>query len=1524
MSSSGWDDAKDESDGWNLNKPAASAPIKKTKKPRKKRRGLWWKIPLVLLTLLLLLVMLLPTLLSTSPVRRLVLRQAEGMINGTLDIDDWNFGWFTGIKLSGVRVLDTQMRNVVSIGRITVPLPLWKAAMMNLRFGEAAIENVTVRIEVDETGNTNLLRTLVGRSTPPAEAPATATNAGEPSMLPLLVGRLSVTGLHVEVRRLRKNADGEQELAGPVVSLMNSSSIAVDVDTERGHVAEKIRLALGIDDVGMGTITLDGDSRLLSGRKLDLDHLQAQQSLELHELDLSKLQPVLASLGLKLALTGIISGEVTMHAESGGSSAAAQGEIRMEGVGASGELVGEALTLPQLTVPLDVSFEKAGDGGRLTVKGTGVRIGSSSTVFVSADLPLDLLEDLKASGKPRSSGKVGLRVEIPDLGGLLGSLPAKLRASVPVEVTQGGLKASVDVALEPRDFTLNGKLVSTRLEARVQGKDAIALPLEATVQASMRPGEALVQAVHDVAVTVATRGFDLHIGAPTIGQVKVTANADVSQLREALGGLVDFGPLHGAKTTLVATCEGDVTAPGSPLLADVDLKINDVDVRLREGRTAELPRRLAVHIGSRLARNADGSAAGVKDGVLSLTVGDAEQPLLAACLDFAAELPADGGTPVPQRLIGAVKSAQLSLKQLDVDLAQAWAVASEVAAMPSDVALARGTLSITAGCELGVGADTSLHVASSDVRMKRASGMVDAPPLNLDIRCLAGRNAAGLSVVVKELALAVGKAMTLKTKQALFAELPQGKPPVASGALRLEVDLSEVDRLKRLFTGEGMVPASAKGFAFREGTIGADLALNTAASGQLVATVAMGVDAAVAVPGGMLREHVSTDLKVTAAAGFTDADVEMKIDTRLFNLAIEKVHLALKPVAGGTVFDLLPKAKLHLRVPDLKAVEKTLAVLSPAPAIAPAGQDAPQLAAGDLEIIADLTRSGSASKLTVESRLNNAVLSAGSHSYRFTKPQVVHLATELVTATQADGSDAPDVLSQLASVSLSELRAELDVGTLSLAKPVTVDAPARLLASDKAGMTLPPVTVVFAGDFDSVAAIGESLFGKAKGTWLPVSGGFTITQGVSLAAGRISVDGELKLDNFRFRQGNVEVHETGITLVDKFAFDPARGALTLQDLSLGLDSGAMKASITGEVTGATTTHPQLAHVELHLLPDWAKLWAMVKPLLSPDQQQQMADLALQGTQECIVRVDGTIATAEPTPAGMLGDLKVDIDLAIQSVKWPSQGITLEEFTLPVDLVAGQVYTQHRLRPDAPAYKPATLNEGKLDLSEFTLDVFAAHPRLSSPANKTVLKDIHLNQVLAKAMANVSTLFVNPKEASGRVDLVLVDCTRFPLDDLMNSMGPENDGRLELLLSVAELELTSDGLSSLMQLGGFTSPGEAGGSAKLRGDIKDGRVTVGKGWLTHNIDLQLAQHHMLCNGELELGRKYYKQMTVDIPGAMLTGGMKLSGTPERVALKFHGPANALSLDKSALGKDLVKDAAGNVLDGAIKSTGWSKP
>ncbi|MGA1791997.1 MAG: hypothetical protein ACMUIM_10970 [bacterium] len=75
----------------------------------KPRKGILQRIIYVLaviFALLLILIALLPTILSLNPVRRLVLSRVQDAIEGSVRVESWSFGWFTGVKLEDIEFTD--------------------------------------------------------------------------------------------------------------------------------------------------------------------------------------------------------------------------------------------------------------------------------------------------------------------------------------------------------------------------------------------------------------------------------------------------------------------------------------------------------------------------------------------------------------------------------------------------------------------------------------------------------------------------------------------------------------------------------------------------------------------------------------------------------------------------------------------------------------------------------------------------------------------------------------------------------------------------------------------------------------------------------------------------------------------------------------------------------------------------------------------------------------------------------------------------------------------------------------------------------------------------------------------------------------------------------------------------------------------------------------------------------------------------------------------------------------------------
>ena len=396
------------------------------------------------------------------------------------------------------------------------------------------------------------------------------------------------------------------------------------------------------------------------------------------------------------------------------------------------------------------------------------------------------------------------------------------------------------------------------------------------------------------------------------------------------------------------------------------------------------------------------------------------------------------------------------------------------------------------------------------------------------------------------------------------------------------------------------------------------------------------------------------------------------------------------------------------------------------------------------------------------------------------------------------GGEGGDLLGQLESISLKQLDVDLDVGKIGLkdAKAVRIDRPGETLGGP--ALRLPDIGITFDTELDTVASIGETLLGKAKGTLIPAHGTLHVEQSIGLASGLIHSYGLVTLSDFNLAMKDVRFAEKQVEVRHDLVWDGGKSAVRVDNLTLELaGSKALTAVVSGAFGGIGSDALTLAGAKVEIQPDWAKLWPLVRPMMPPDKQKDMADLQIGGKKGITILADGVVALGQP-PREMLKNLKVECDLLMESVDWPSKGVKVEGFALPVDIVGSVVYTKHQSGSGNPE-KTATVNEGVLDIMDLKLEVFEPHPRLSAPPTKQIVKGIKLNNVLATALASMSGSMIDAKRAQGSVDVTLLRCERFPLDDLMKSHAKENDGRVDVGLSVTDLDVTSDSLENVMKM-----------------------------------------------------------------------------------------------------------------------------
>ena len=106
-------------------------------KPRRKRFILFGVLGLA--GVLILALGFLPLLVSTSPVRKLVMARINAAMEGQAEVGQWSWGW-----ISGVHIKDLHLKDALGLARLTVKGIQAKPVLMSLLSGRLALQQTII------------------------------------------------------------------------------------------------------------------------------------------------------------------------------------------------------------------------------------------------------------------------------------------------------------------------------------------------------------------------------------------------------------------------------------------------------------------------------------------------------------------------------------------------------------------------------------------------------------------------------------------------------------------------------------------------------------------------------------------------------------------------------------------------------------------------------------------------------------------------------------------------------------------------------------------------------------------------------------------------------------------------------------------------------------------------------------------------------------------------------------------------------------------------------------------------------------------------------------------------------------------------------------------------------------------------------------------------------------------------------------------------------------------------------------
>lgn len=1426
--------------------------------PRKKKRT-WVKVIGVALLLIILLIVFLPAIASTGPVKSFAVNQINDSLNGTVEINDWSIGWTSGVDVDGVKVLDAQGVTILTVSRVRVPINLIDAARGNYALGDVLIERPDlVKFVIYEDGTTNYGR-LVKADPDEPKKPDDPSDDDVPD----LSGKITVSELKGSIFH------GE---GGPAVMVIQPSDLVVDIPDINGMISNDVRLAFGPSGAQPGTLTLAGTVDAIEGKQIAVDQLAADQKLALANVDLAALAPILKLAGLDATLTGIANGAMVVGVVAG-RDASANGEITVERFALGGGLLnGDTFQSRVLRLPVQVTSASQGGVMRVTAKDTGLHFDQGS-VTLTADAPLAALQNAAAQKAPGAEGTARLDVQIPRFAELANQLPNTLKLAQGVRLTEGSLSQVLDIALTKEAAAITSTLDLKGVQGTKDGQPLRPLdPVHLTAGATSFGGQDL----RNLALKLTSGFATAQGGGESLANLNLTSNVDLKKLREQAGQFTDaFDAIESGTAALTLTTAGDVTQENTLIDTKLNVEVRDLNVvepATQPSETATVMLRepwMRLGVTGGIQRGTTNFVDGVKDLIVTLQTNNPQKPTVD--LETTANL-----VMTPQGVTAPV----FRLTKLNVDIP---AARSEFRAFldvldENDLEPTAGRITLENpmagsydGTSLVINADAPLALVAANITLRKTDPATKAQTTPIDNRTVRV-NAAGafdlgetFAARLSQLAIVEDSKLFNISKEGgdLVVRIPASGAVQGSGALVMTADLVGLNQVLGAF-GSPLIEKQPDGsMDLQAGQVGARVKLAATAKQT-------NIDGAVDVNGLTIttaaepiqNETIQTVLKMTSPADGSVMSGSVNIVSSFVKAAAEDLQLQLQKPGSDeapAVWEIVRRADVTADVESLSklySLANAFSAPEAQPTVAADGEPAEpepplNVQSGSARVRVAVAREGQQTNLSVsEARISNLAFEKGSGSFKSPRDIVITVAASL---------DATDTIRQ---INVTKLTGDLAVATATLTEPLVISN-LDTNATAKGALKVD-------GKIEEIARLLEALAGEAPGTTYPYAGQLAMTQRVTSAGGPIQLTGKATATDFVVFQEGTQTPaftEKQLHLTQDVTLDTAAKRAVIKTLALDMvSSDALKLNVTGGVTDWATARKLDDNTRLDLTYDLAKLWPIIKPLIS-DTPEDYKDLVIAGQAQRTFVLNGSYPATDANGNELpfheaIKSLTASGGLTVQ--KFNYEGFDLTDLDLPLYLLPnGQLVTVYADRPREKRHPaPAQLNGGTIDLGGFTIDLGHEQPRLSIPKKQGLLANVSLNPVFAHNILGkfLNPSFVDPEQARGLIDVTVGEVVNVPLGDLITG---KNEGRAFVIMSIREVQIGNKFINDLLgRLNVDTRDGA------IRSNIRDAQITIENGILAQDLDFALEGFTLAFNGRVRLADQALLPLNLSIPTARL--------------------------------------------------------
>ncbi|HTV48476.1 MAG TPA: hypothetical protein VMG59_08525 [Phycisphaerae bacterium] len=328
-------------------------PVKvgaKKKTPTHRRRWPWIVGGTALL--LILIILALPSLLCTGPGVRFIESEIDSRIKGQVQIDRLTLGWFSPIAVEGLSLRGPSGEMIISGLNLDTQLSLLRLATnrQNLRKMELSIDNIDLQSQGN--GNLNLLDALAGKSsvqtqTPPAGQPSQPTAASPTTLAPIAVE------LDCNIKNFSFSAPNAPQLNAENV-ILNAGADTSGVQPVAAHLSA----AIGVESAPPTQIVVDANLKIFNHfQLLPMEQIAGGVTGKIDGLDLSVLEPVLATEGIGLNCAGKLTLDMSTTLASEPQAGQIKGTVGISGLVLSGALLkGDNAKIGDVQIPIDASW----------------------------------------------------------------------------------------------------------------------------------------------------------------------------------------------------------------------------------------------------------------------------------------------------------------------------------------------------------------------------------------------------------------------------------------------------------------------------------------------------------------------------------------------------------------------------------------------------------------------------------------------------------------------------------------------------------------------------------------------------------------------------------------------------------------------------------------------------------------------------------------------------------------------------------------------------------------------------------------------------------------------------------------------------------------------------------------------------------------------------------------------------------------------------------------------------------------